>query len=237
MGKIENDELRKIKNANFMKAFKHVASKLKMNQGQLAEAIGSKSAYISNFSKGIRPVPEETIDALITISATIPGGQIFKEYLHGNSDIMLLANVTEEEMAEAMLRSANPDYDQLKARQESKWKEVEDMMNAPAGQPTPSSVFNANLAQQAESVEAFRMALASKDETIKEKNERILELKDALTEKDARIENLKELVAQLRADLTEAKAIIASYNSGQGKWPFNMGAAEGDGNKKERKRI
>ena len=33
MGKIENDELRKLKNANFLKAFKYVASKLKMNQG------------------------------------------------------------------------------------------------------------------------------------------------------------------------------------------------------------
>lgn len=95
-----------------------------------------------------------------------------------------------------------------------------------SGHPTMSSVFNANLAQQAESVEAFRIALASKDETIQEKDKRILELKEALAGKEAHIENLKELVAQLRADLNEAKAIIAATESGIIKYPFNIGVAD-----------
>lgn len=116
MSKIENDELRKIKNAHFLRAFEHVASVLQLSQGELAETIGSKSSYISNFRKGLRPVPEETINGLINISASKPGLQIFSEYLHGNSEIMLLANVTDEEMASAKMRSGNPDYEVLHKR-------------------------------------------------------------------------------------------------------------------------
>ena len=116
MGKIENDEQRKIKNAHFIRAFEYVASVLQLSQGELAETIGSKSAYISNFRKGLRPVPEETINELINISASKPGLQIFSEYLKGNSEIMLLANVTDEEMALAKMRSGNPDYEALHKR-------------------------------------------------------------------------------------------------------------------------
>ena len=116
MGKIENDELRKIKNAHFLRAFEHVASVLQLSQGELAESIGSKSSYISNFRKGLRPVPDETINGLINISASKPGLQIFSEYLYGNSEIMLLANVTDEEMASAKMRSGNPDYEVLHKR-------------------------------------------------------------------------------------------------------------------------
>lgn len=58
MGKIENDKLRRIRNEHFIRAFEHVARCLSMTQGELAEAIGTKTAYISNFRKGIRPVTE-----------------------------------------------------------------------------------------------------------------------------------------------------------------------------------
>ena len=116
MSRIENDEQRKIKNAHFIRAFEYVASVLKLGQGELAERIGSKSAYISNFRKGLRPVPPETINGLINISASKHGLQIFSEYLYGNSDIMLLANVTDEEMAAAKFRSSNPDYEAIHKR-------------------------------------------------------------------------------------------------------------------------
>ena len=116
MGKIENDELRKKRNAHFIRAFEYVASVLELSQGELAETIGSKSAYISNFRKGLRPVPDETISGLINISSSKPGLQIFSEYLYGNSDIMLLSNVSDEEMVTAKMRSGNPDFEELNKR-------------------------------------------------------------------------------------------------------------------------
>ena len=116
MGRIENDEQRKIRNAHFIRAFEYVASVLELGQGELAERIGSKSSHISNFKKGLRPVPPETITGLINISASKPGLQIFSEYLYGNSDIMLLANVSDEEMAAAKSRSGNPDYEAIHKR-------------------------------------------------------------------------------------------------------------------------
>ena len=116
MGKIENDEVRKRKNNHFIQAFEYVANCLSMTQGQLAKSIGSKTAYISNFRNGLRPVPEDTIEGLIRISATKPGLQIFSEYLYGNSDIMLLSNVTDEEMNAAIARRNNPDYQTLEEK-------------------------------------------------------------------------------------------------------------------------
>ena len=116
MGKIENDELIKKRNAHFIRAFEYVASVLELSQGELAETIGSKSAYISNFRKGLRPVPDETISGLINISSSKPGLQIFSEYLYGNSDIMLLSNVSDEEMVTAKMRSGNPDFEELNKR-------------------------------------------------------------------------------------------------------------------------
>lgn len=111
MGKLHNDLRRKSKNEHFIRAFDYVAEQLDMTQGELAEAIGSKSAYISKHRNGIRPVPEETIEGLIRVSAGEPALQIFSEYLYGYSDIMLLANVTDEEMVASKLRHDNPDYD------------------------------------------------------------------------------------------------------------------------------
>ncbi len=187
MGKIENDELRKLKNAKFMKAFKYVAEKLKMNQGQLAEAIGSKSAYISNFSKGIRPVPEETIDALINMSAKIPNGQIFREYLLGNSEIMLLVNVTNEEMIAAKRRAVDPDYDVMQAR----LKEKEKQLDAELTYIDPSSQQNASIAVYVQYTNRLSDDLKKKE----------IEMAERLAEKDAVIAALKRTVADKEKEL------------------------------------
>jgi len=232
MAKEEELEEKRQANTNFLAAFDYVMERLDISQKELCRLIGSKSPYISFYRSGKYFVPDKTKYALVDLSVQKNIGQISIDYLDGYTDIMLLPNIPDDELAEIKMRRSNPDYDRLKARRESKWKEIEDMMNVPAGQPTPSSVFNANLAQQAESVEAFRIALESKDEIIKEKNERILELKEAIAEKEARIENLKELVAQLRADLNEAKAVIEAAESGLAKYPFKMGAAEDAKSKK-----
>lgn len=219
-------EERKKGNAPFLAAFEYVRTMLGITKGDMCKKLNVKASRLSEYKKGELPVREDLKYALIDLSVQNDIGQISIDYLDGYTDIMLLNNIPADELAEIKIRRSNPDYDQLKARENAKRKEEESMMDIQAGQPTPSSMFNASLAKQAESVEAFRIALASKDETIKEKNERILELKDALVEKDSRIENLKELVAQLRADLNHAKSFIASTESGISQYPFPIGAAE-----------
>lgn len=168
--------------------------KLVKGKGNLANRIGITPSTLSHILSHEQEVSDETLYKLNEAF-----GHIFNmEYFRGRSTYYLLEDV-------------------------SSAQKEKDNKESGSGYPTISSVFNAGLAQQAENVEGFRKALEKADEIIKEKNERILELKDALSEKDARIDTLKELVAQLRADLNEAKAIIASYDSGQSKWPFNMG--------------
>lgn len=203
-------EERKRGNAPFLTAFEHVRTMLGLGKGKMCDLLKVKASRLSEWDKGEKTVPEPVKYSLVQISVEKDIGQISIDYLDGYTDIMLQANIPDDELAEIKMRRSNPDYDQLKARQESKWREVKSIMDI--GQPTPSSVINASLAQQAESVEAFRIALAAKDEIIKEKDERIHEL--------------KELVAQLRADLNEAKAIIATSEASLEKYPFPIGAAD-----------
>ena len=224
MGKIENDEQRKLKNANFMKAFKYVAAKLKMNQGQLAEAIGSKSAYISNFSKGLRPVPEETVDALVDISAKIPNGQIFREFLLGNSDIMLLANVTDEEMIAAKRRATDPDYDVMQARLKEKEKQLDANLAQNLPYIDPASQQNASLAAYVQLTNRLSDDLKKKEiemeERLAEKDFRIAELKDTISAKE-------EIIKARDARIIELERKLAAATTGDlTRYPFTMGAAE-----------
>lgn len=224
MGKIENDELRKLKNANFMKAFKYVADKLKMNQGQLAEAIGSKSAYISNFSKGLRPVPEDTIGALVAISAQIPNGQIFTEYLHGNSDIMLLANVTDEEMIAAKCRATDPDYDVMQERLKEKEKHLDANIAQNLPYIDPSSQQNASITAYVQLTNRLSDDLKKKEiemeERLAEKDTRIAELKQTIADK---IEIIKERDARI---LTLERQLAAVSTSDIERYPFSVGVAD-----------
>lgn len=224
MGKIENDELRKQKNANFMKAFKFVATKLKMNQGQLAEAIGSKSAYISNFSKGLRPVPEETIDALVNISAQIPNGQIFREYLFGNSDIMLLANVTDEEMTDAKRRATDPDYDVMQARLKEKEKQLDANIAQNLPYIDPASQQNASITAYVQLTNRLSDDLKKKEiemeERLAEKDARIAELKDTIAAKDTIIKDREDRIVALERKLS------AYATSDLDNYPFSVGVAD-----------
>lgn len=218
MGKIENDELRRIKNGHFIRAFEYVAKILGIGQGKLAEAIGSKSSYISNYRKGLRPVPEETIARLIRVSSEKDGLQIFSEYLYGNSDIMLLANVTDEEMAAAKLRHANPDYGVMQ-----KYKAATPISEEPiANIPDMSSVFNSALANAHGMIEQLKQRLMEKDELLAEKDAR-------LVEKDERIAELKAHNIDLRRQLDQYQ------NADVNRYPFPVGSAEPDKRQPKRK--
>lgn len=219
MGKIKNDELRKIRNDHFIRAFDHVKNALGMKQGQLAEAIGSQNAYISNFRNGIRPVPDETIEELIRISASKPGLQIYREYLYGNSDIMLLANVTDEDIAEAEMRKNNPDYDIMKQRREESEQRLDTNLNHQPAAIDPSSAANAAIAAYVELTNRLKQEmderLADKDTIIQEKQSRITLLESAVRDKDALIKTLQRQLADIKN-----RDILNT--------PFPIGAAEDD---------
>lgn len=213
MGKKENDQLRKKKNEHFIKAFEYVAECKKMNQTQLAAAIGSKAAYISVYRNGTRPVPEETIDALIRISSTIRSGngQIYKPYLLGLSDYMLLHNVPDDEIVNVELRKTNPDYDIIQTRRESKWKEIENRIRQ-SGQPIPT-----------ESMEASRNGIAdlldAKDQMIQELRDKYNKMEE---EKNARIAILEKLAEERFHQIVRLQRIIDANKLNDGLLPVGV---------------
>ena len=225
MGKIENDELRKIRNEHFIRAFEFIAKKKGIGQGKLAELIGSKSAYISNFRKGLRPIPEETIEELIRVSAFIPGCQIYEEFLRGNSEIMLLKNVSDEELVQAQLRGSNPDYDVLEHyRKESERKDE----LTPASNVDASSAINAAIAAYAELTNRLKQEmadrLADKDTIIAEKQARIESLERTIADKDV-------IIRARDARILELERQIANINASDlSRYPFAIGAAENQNN-------
>ena len=126
MGKIMKDEKRTVRNEHFIKAFEYVAKMKELNQAQLAKAINSQTSTISKYKNGLRPVTEETMDALIRFSVTIEGGggQIYRPYLLGDSDYMLLRNVPEDEIVEVERRRDNPDYEVMQKRRKRREEET-----------------------------------------------------------------------------------------------------------------
>lgn len=221
MGKIENDELRKIRNEHFIRAFEFIAKKKGIGQGKLAEMIGSKSAYISNFRKGLRPIPEETIEELIRVSAFIPGCQIYEEFLRGNSEIMLLKNVSDEEIVQAQLRGSNPDYDVLERYRNKSEKKDEP---TPTSSVDASSAINAALAAYVELTNRLKQEmtdrLADKDTIIAEKQARIVALEQTVADKDAIIRARDARILELERRIAQSNADDLS------KYPFAIGAAE-----------
>ena len=218
MGKIENDKMRKLKNEHFIKAFEYVSQCLNMTQGALAVAVGSKSSYISNYRNGTRPVTEEVIENLIRISSTKPGLQIFSEYLYGFSDIMLLVNVSDEEMADAKMRHDNPDYDKVRERREKLEKVIEHQTQPYA--IDPSSQENATIAAYIEAIESLKRELHTK-------NDLIQSLREQITTQN-------QLIAEQKARLIDYRRIIDEHN-GIESFHFPIGAAEDNTNKQARK--
>lgn len=219
MGKIENNLTRKKKNEHFIKAFEYVASMLKMNQTQLATAIGSKVAYISVYRNCTRPVPDETIDALIRISRRIDSGngQIYKPYIEGYSDYMLLRNVPDDESYNVEQRKINPDYDILKTRHEEKNKITEDFQTSFINRDIDSSsAINAALSAQVETIANLKQTIADmKEQHLRE-----------LAAKDAHIADLTKLAEERLHRIAELRRIIDSNNFSLKDYPFQIGVSE-----------
>lgn len=209
MGKISNDETRKVRNDHFIRAFEYIAKIKKISQGKLAETIGSKSPYISNYRKYLRPVPDETIEELIRFSASV-GCHIYSEYLYGNSDIMLLANVTDEEIVEVSRRKANPDYETLINKK-----------NAEEGTPDQSAMSSIDSSSAVNAaIAAYAQLITTKDAIIAEKEARIADLQRTITDKESIIRDREARIASLERQLASI------HMSDLTNYPFAIGAAE-----------
>ena len=231
MGKKDNDALRQKKNERFIRAFNYVATARNMNQGELATAIGSKSAYISGYKSGIRPVTDEVIEGLVRESCVEPSQKIYREYLLGNSDIMLLANVTEEELTEVEFRRNNPDYDTIQQRLRDSERNLDTQLSQslpPASVIDPASEHNAAISAYVQLANRLTDDLKRKDQ----------EMADRLVDKDARITDLlahirekEDHIATLQsriADLERQNASLRSLDPTT--YPFPIGAAENRNN-------
>ena len=227
MGKKDNDTLRRKKNDHFVRAFNYVATARNMNQGELATAIGSKSAYISGYKSGIRPVTDEVIEGLVRESCVEPSQEIYREYLLGNSEIMLLVNVTDEELEEVELRRNNPDYDTMQQRLRTSERAHDDLRP----NTDPSSIMNAALAAQMQAIESLKSEKATLLEAhareLKVKDDLIQSLRDQLADKD-------QLIAEQKARLIDYRRIIDSRDD-MTNYPFPIGTAEG--NHREQKNL
>ena len=198
------------RNKPFNTAFKFFADYLvNGSQKDMCELMGVPAPRVSEVIKDKKPVNDKLINALINLSAK-KGMQIYSEYLYGHSDIMLLENVTDEEMAEVSLRKSNPDYEKMMKQKEN----PEQHQQQPAV-PTidTSSAVNAAISAYAQLIEA-------KDAVIAEQEARIADLQHTIADKDTIIRDREARIATLERQLA------ASATSDISRYPFNIGAAE-----------
>ena len=104
--------------------------------------------------------------------------------------------------------------------------------------PDPSSVTNAIIASKDETIaekdariEAIKATIAEKDARIADKDAIILNLQGQLRDKDATIADREATIVDLREQLADLRRQLSAYQSKDllEKYPFQMGAAdEGD---------
>ena len=224
MPKQQRNEENKKKNEHFIIAFDHFATAVfKCSQKKLAQMMGTESSRISELRNGKTPVNDETIDSLIQVSVEA-GMQIFREYLLGNSDIMLLANVTDEEMVAAKRRATDPDYDVMQARLKEKEKQPDTAISQTMTYIDPASQQNASLSAYIQLTNRLTDDLKKKE----------IEMEERLAEKDARIAELKDTIAAKEeiikardAEIINLKRQLAAATTGDlSRYPFAIGAAE-----------
>jgi hypothetical protein len=227
MGKIDNIEQRKQKNAPFCKAFDYIAELKEVSDKVLAERIGSKGPYISMYRAGKKPVPMEVMENLVLQSE----GELNMEFLLGNSDYMLLRNVPDDEMVAIQMRKGNPDYDVMQERLKAKERQLDKDMAPAMPYIDPSSQQNASLS-------AYIQLTNRLDDDLKKKElemqERLDEKKQIIESLNARIRDLERTVADKETIIKAREAhitnlerqLVSVATSDIEHYPFAIGAAE-----------
>lgn len=167
----------------------------KLSQKEIADRMGVTEDTISRIMRLHNQVTEDIITRLQTAS-----GCIFNlQWLRGESDVMLAADVDKAPVADNLHESTPfPDY---------------------------GSMTNAIIAAKDDAIASLKRELAKTEESSKRelaaKEETIGALRGQLATKDALIESLQQQVADLRAALAEQQK-----KESLGNYPFTIGAAD-----------
>ena len=93
-------------NERFLRAFEYLRKSKGLTQAQFSKILGTNSSLISLYKSGKKRVGDDIIDRLLMASK----GKIYRRYITGKSDYMLIENVSDEQFLEDERRENNPDY-------------------------------------------------------------------------------------------------------------------------------
>ena len=190
---------KKMKNEFFMVAVDYLFKEgLVDSQKELAEKIGITESALSRIKNNRKFVGDDTLRKMDEAF-----GCIFNmPYFRGRSVYLL-----KEDAAEAMINSVG-----AKMQQPPRSQTVT---------PDVSSIMNAALAAQMQTIEALKREAIAKDEQIADLRARIIEKDDHIATLKARIAELQQLLA-------------IQKNTDLGTYPFPVGVAD---DKKQRKNL
>lgn len=223
MGEREKFEENKLYNKPFLTAFDYFAKILANgSQAGMAELIHTKSSRISEFRSGKKRVSEDTMYALNDAT----GGKIFKEYLLGNSQVMLVENVTVEEYAEADMRKNNPDYDVMKARSEKLQRDMEEGLFKSRNTPLDNSFLIEKEVQKAKAESNRIIALLEKQVALLEKE--VADKDKQLADKDQQLADKAEIIMMQKRRISELEGMTVIYEQHDPlrDYPYPTGSAE-----------
>ena len=101
----KQDEIKQA-NERFLRAFEYLRKSKGLTQAQFSKILGTNSSLISLYKSGNKRVGDDIIDRLLMASK----GKIYRRYITGQSDYMLIENVSDDQFIEDELRENNPDY-------------------------------------------------------------------------------------------------------------------------------
>ena len=194
-----------LKNQLFIRAVDYLIDEGKVaSQKELAQVTGITEATLSNIRNDKKIVSDKTIRKLLE---AFPG--LFNaDYFRGKSIYMIMS-----------------DYLEDKIEAEEKEKEVSASLSTPVtGIPDMSSVLNSALAKADESIASLKIALATKEQLIAEKQARIVALEQTVADKDAIIRARDARILELERRIANINASDLSH------YPFTIGAAEEQNN-------
>ena len=168
----------------------------KLSQKEIADRMGVTEDTVSRIMRLHNQVTEDIITRLQTAS-----GCVFNlQWLRGESDVMLAADVDNKPIPAADNLHESTHIDQ-------------------------GSLMNATIAAQQTSIESLKRELAKTEESAKRelaaKEETVSALRGQLATKDALIESLQQQVSDLRAALAEQQK-----KDSLGNYPFTPGVAD-----------
>lgn len=201
---MEQEIDKKMKNEFFMVAVDHIFKEgMVASQKELAEKIGITESTLSRIKNNKKFVGDETLRKMNEAF----GGIFNMAYFRGQSVYLL-----KEDAADAMMKSVGK----------------ESPPQSTPSLPDPSSIMNAALSAQMQTIETQKQTIASMMREAASKEDLIANLRARIIEKDDHIATLKARIAELQ------QLVSIQKNTDLGTYPFPVGVAD---DKKQRKNL